>query len=251
MKLIGALLTLLTITWYVIQVVAQAKERQANEERAAEARRQQLARQQAQAQSKSQSSGSRGPASQRASGSPVDARSDLAERRRQQLEELRRRRAAQASGSSETMIRINQPGPSASATPPQSGQFNMGIAPVPTAPRQSQQSRQSQQRQPGSLSSRADALRRRPQQQSRRSQPQSAKPRKTKRQTTRRQQERSIQDTSLPGDPIGMGSPIQSGSVQKTGVGLSDVRSRLKSRAALREAFILKEVLDPPVSLRE
>ena len=42
----------------------------------------------------------------------------------------------------------------------------------------------------------------------------------------------------------------RAGSITGAGVGQASLRGRLRDRNALREAFILKELLEPPVSMR-
>lgn len=240
MKLITVIITLLTIVWYVVQLVAQAKERQANEQRAAEARLEQLRKQRLQQQQGGESS--RAGESRASSGS--DGRSDLAERRRKQIEELRRRRAAQAGGSVSTSTSVRVPSASPGAGPavgPRAGgQFNMGIAPVPTAQRPKRPSQTTGR----SAAGRADALRTRPAQQPRQALTAKAQP-TLKSKPTKSKKDRPT-ESATPVSPHQRSVPLAA-----TGVAAGPIRARLRNRAALREAFILKELLDPPVSMRQ
>lgn len=158
---------------------------------------------------------------------------ELAERRRRQLEELRRRAAAARTGAS--------PAGHGTSVPSRPGP----PAPMPSAPSR-----------PSATAATSADSRRRDEAQRRRNEDQRRKSAPRRRDEPRRRRE----TPTAPVRPIEQ-SPRQAARAARSEVGpppagggdtpsTAEIRAMLRDPAALRRAIVLKELLDPPVSLR-
>jgi len=248
------ILLLLGVGW-AVQAIAQAVAKKQEQERlrqVAEQRRQQAQRQSGRSTPTAQPQPEPRASSGRPSSRPT-SREELAARRQAQLEELRKRRMAQSRGQQpSTQVRTGQP--SQRQTPPTrqpqarpaQRRSTSTAAPPPQqrpylqpddVPRRAVQRPSEKLREKDDFGGRLADLRRK----------QAEQKAMQKRARTSRAASPRLRDKPIDEQSLVAPDPFAS---RRVGVDVSSLRTRLRQPAMLRELFIMKELLDPPVSLR-
>lgn len=260
---------LLVVGWWAVQAIvsAAAKKKEIERQRELAERRRQMEHGGA-----SQSQPSLSPASQstqpthRSQQGPT-TRDDLAARRQAQLEELRRRRMQQSRGGSSGSTAVRTPTPAqnptmhAPQTPPTSmgrGQMPVSFPRTTNVPQKPKKQKPAKQPARGKTQTARDRLKEIERERARREFHESSHKAVHKELRGLRDVPDVIQAGGIRpvssdlGAPVGAVSPAARLSRTKQApVDVNAMKQRFTSRSALRELFVMKELLDPPMALRD